>query len=109
MVVCFFVCLFAAFFSLLKKSSSTSTMFAKGCLVLLCASLMACTIGAAEMNPRHSFRAEHEYTFDYNGQIASSMSNGEQYSASRFRALVKLNFLTDKTVIVRLENPQLGQ
>jgi hypothetical protein len=84
-------------------------MFAKGCLVLLCASLMACAIGAAEMNPRHSFRAEHEYTFDYNGQIASSMSNGEQYSASRFRALVKLNFLTDKTVIVRLENPQLGQ
>uniref|UniRef100_A0AC34FXR4 Vitellogenin domain-containing protein n=1 Tax=Panagrolaimus sp. ES5 TaxID=591445 RepID=A0AC34FXR4_9BILA len=86
-------------------------MFAKGILVLLCASLLAlATAGSNNRDePRHSYRTGHEYSYDYNGQIASSMSNGEQYSASRFRALVKLYFVSDKTVTVQLEHPQMGQ
>uniref|UniRef100_A0A914XQ29 Vitellogenin domain-containing protein n=1 Tax=Panagrolaimus superbus TaxID=310955 RepID=A0A914XQ29_9BILA len=84
-------------------------MFAKGILVLLCASLLALALAGSRDEPRHSYRAGHEYSYDYNGQIASSMSNGEQYSASRFRALVKLYFVSDKTVTVQLEHPQMGQ
>jgi len=82
-------------------------MFAKSAWVL-CACLLALA-SASSMEPRHSFRSGHEYSYDYNGQVSSSMSNGEQFSASRFRALVKLNFVSDKTVTVQLENPQMGQ
>lgn len=60
-------------------------MFAKG--LALFAALLAIAAGSQQ-----AYRADHEYSYEYDGQIASSLSNGEQFSASRLRGLVKVRF-----------------
>lgn len=75
-------------------------MFAKS--AVLCAVLL---VAASQQ----AYRADHEYSYEYDGQIASSLSNADQFSASRIRAFVKLGFISDKSVIVQLERPQLGK
>ncbi|KAE9553920.1 hypothetical protein FO519_002846 [Halicephalobus sp. NKZ332] len=77
-------------------------MLAKG--IAFFAALLVIAAGSQQ-----AYRADHEYSYEYDGQIASSLSNGEQFSASRLRALVKLSFVSDKSVIVQLERPQLGK
>lgn len=62
-------------------------MLAKG---VICATLLAFAIAAT--TPQQAYLADHEYSYQYDGQIASSLSNGEQYSASRIRSLVKVCF-----------------
>uniref|UniRef100_A0A914CNF1 Vitellogenin n=1 Tax=Acrobeloides nanus TaxID=290746 RepID=A0A914CNF1_9BILA len=73
-------------------------------LGLLCAAL------AANLSPSllRGYRAGHHYSYDFDGQIASSLSNAEDYSTIRIRSQVNFDFLNDKIVLVKLERPELG-
>uniref|UniRef100_A0A7E4V4P0 Vitellogenin domain-containing protein n=1 Tax=Panagrellus redivivus TaxID=6233 RepID=A0A7E4V4P0_PANRE len=80
-------------------------MLTKGTIALFCA--FVAVVGAS--SPWKAFRSGHEYSYEFDSQLASSLTNGEQFSATRMRAIVKLNFLSDKNVLVQIERPQLGQ
>jgi hypothetical protein len=56
-----------------------------------------------------SFKAQREYRFVYNGQIATGIpQTSEQHVATRLQAVVSLIMKTDTTVVLKLTHIRMG-
>lgn len=58
----------------------------------------------------NAFRADREYQFKYNGQLATGIpGSSQQHSATRIQALVSLIFKTEETAILAIDRVRIGR